>query len=68
MIKIAQHIEGLVGKTPLVDLSAFGSDTTYIFAKYEATNPGGSVKDRVAQSMVDAAEKDDSLVAGGHYH
>ncbi|SEB58962.1 cysteine synthase A [Atopobium minutum] len=65
MIKIAQHIEGLVGKTPLVDLSAFGSDTTYIFAKYEATNPGGSVKDRVAQSMVDAAEKDDSLVAGG---
>ncbi|WP_414429705.1 cysteine synthase A [Atopobium sp.] len=65
MMKIAQHVEALVGKTPLIDISEFGSGKARILAKYEATNPGGSVKDRVAKFMVDAAEKDGSLAAGG---
>lgn len=64
-MKIAQHVEALVGKTPLIDISGFGSGKARILAKYEATNPGGSVKDRVAKFMVDAAEKDGSLAAGG---
>lgn len=64
-MKIAQHVEALVGKTPLIDISEFGSGKARILAKYEATNPGGSVKDRVAKFMVDAAEKDGSLAAGG---
>lgn len=64
-MKIAQHVEALVGKTPLIDISGFGSGKARILAKYEATNPGGSVKDRVAKFMVDAAEKDGSLAADG---
>lgn len=64
-MKIAQHVEALVGKTPLIDISEFGSGKARILAKYEATNPGGSVKDRVAKSMIDAAENDGSLEAGG---
>ena len=49
-------VDTLIGKTPLVDLSVLGADGVRILGKYEATNPGGSVKDRVALAMVDAAE------------
>ena len=64
-MKYAQHIEGLIGGTPLVDLSALGTGSARIFGKYEATNPGGSVKDRIARAMLDAAERDGRLAPGG---
>lgn len=64
-MKVAQHLDGLIGQTPLVDVSALGSGKATILGKYEATNPGGSVKDRIARAMLDAAEKDGSLQAGG---
>lgn len=61
-----QHaVDTLIGKTPLIDLSALGADGVRILGKYEATNPGGSVKDRVALAMVDAAEEDGRLKPGG---
>ncbi|MFC2646665.1 MAG: cysteine synthase A [Coriobacteriaceae bacterium] len=65
MMKFAQQIEGLIGTTPLVDLSALADNKATIYGKYEATNPGGSIKDRIAQAMVDAAEADGSLKPGG---
>lgn len=64
-MKVAQHLDSLIGHTPLVDLSALGSGKATILGKYEATNPGGSVKDRIARAMLDAAEKDGSLKLGG---
>ena len=64
-MKYAQQIEGLIGNTPLVDLSALGTGSARIFGKYEATNPGGSVKDRIARAMLDAAERDGRLAPGG---
>lgn len=64
-MKVAQHLDGLIGQTPLVDVSALGSGKATILGKYEATNPGGSVKDRIARAMLDAAEKDGGLQAGG---
>lgn len=64
-MKVAQHLDSLIGHTPLVDLSALGSGKATILGKYEATNPGGSVKDRIARAMLDAAEKDGSLKPGG---
>ena len=64
-MKVANHIEALIGTTPLVDLTELGSGNARILGKYEATNPGGSVKDRIAKAMLDAAEKDGSLAPGG---
>lgn len=64
-MKVAQHLEALIGTTPLIDLSELGSGAARILGKYEATNPGGSVKDRIAKAMLDAAEKDGSLKPGG---
>lgn len=61
----AEKIDALIGSTPLVDLSALADGKATILGKYEATNPGGSVKDRVARAMLDAAEADGSLLPGG---
>lgn len=61
----ALSLDSLIGGTPLVDLSALAGASARVLGKYEATNPGGSVKDRIALSMIEAAEKDGSLKPGG---
>lgn len=61
----AYSLDTLIGGTPLIDLSGLGSGNARVLGKYEATNPGGSVKDRIALAMIEAAERDGSLVAGG---
>ena len=67
-IDAADSILDLVGHTPLVRLprvcEAEGIRCTLV-AKLETTNPGGSVKDRVAIAMIDAAERDGLLAPGG---
>lgn len=66
-MKIAKHITDLIGKTPLVELnkySAFRELQTPLVAKVEFFNPGGSVKDRIALAMVEAAEKEGKLTPG----
>lgn len=64
-MQYATKVEALIGKTPLVDLSALGTGSARILGKYEATNPGGSVKDRIARAMLDAAEAEGRLAEGG---
>lgn len=56
----------LIGNTPLVRINhlAAGNDGE-VWAKLEGNNPGGSVKDRIALSMVEAAEKEGKLRPGG---
>jgi [CysO sulfur-carrier protein]-thiocarboxylate-dependent cysteine synthase len=55
----------LIGHTPVIDVSALSPKANVtILAKLEGRNPAGSVKDRVAVSLVDAAERDGLLVAG----
>ena len=55
----------LVGDTPVVDVSALSPRANVsIFAKLEGRNPAGSVKDRVAVSLVNAAERDGLLIPG----
>ncbi|HWR48177.1 MAG TPA: pyridoxal-phosphate dependent enzyme, partial [Pseudonocardiaceae bacterium] len=62
----AEHIIDLVGNTPLVRLNAVARDVTpLVLAKVEYLNPGGSVKDRIALRMVDAAERSGALRPGG---
>jgi cysteine synthase B len=55
----------LIGQTPIVDVSALSpKPNVTILAKLEGRNPAGSVKDRVAVSLVDAAERDGRLIPG----
>ena len=58
----------LIGGTPLVRLSRFEKAAgveTFLFGKAECMNPGGSVKDRVALSLIEDAEKKGLLAPGG---
>ena len=55
-------ITELIGNTPLAELTGFSPvEGVKIFGKLESCNPGGSIKDRVALSMVEAAEKSGEL-------
>jgi [CysO sulfur-carrier protein]-thiocarboxylate-dependent cysteine synthase len=55
----------MVGNTPLVEISAFSPNPAVrIWAKLEGQNPTGSVKDRIAKFMVEAAEADGRLKPG----
>jgi cysteine synthase A len=57
-VKIAKDITELIGNTPLVRLRALSERSgATIVGKLESFNPGGSVKDRIGLSMVDAAEQ-----------
>ena len=62
----ANHISELVGRTPLVRLGpmAEGLGAT-LLVKVEYLNPGGSVKDRIATRILDAAEREGRLLPGG---
>src|SRR3954467_9132657 len=63
---IKDSILDTVGETPLVRLSRIAAGVRpQIVAKLESFNPGGSIKDRVAMRMVEAAERDGRLRAGG---
>ncbi len=66
-MNIYKSIEELVGKTPLLELSALEKEYNIkakIFAKLEAFNPAGSAKDRIALSMINDAEKKGLLKEG----
>lgn len=59
-------ITALIGRTPLVELRRYGQGVPgRLVAKLESANPGGSVKDRIALAMVEAAERDGRLPEGG---
>ena len=64
--EIKDSILDTVGETPLVRLSRIGHGCApQVVAKVEYFNPGGSIKDRVAMRMVEAAERDGRLRPGG---
>jgi len=55
----------LVGNTPLVRLNRIDTGRCELYVKLESQNPGGSIKDRIAQTMIEAAERDGHLRPGG---
>ena len=62
---VARSILDLVGNTPLVELTDLSpKPAVRILAKLEGQNPTGSVKDRIALAMVNAAEADGTLSPG----
>jgi cystathionine beta-synthase len=62
---VAQNLLDLVGNTPIVEVTNFDTGPCRLFVKLENQNPGGSIKDRMAVSMVEAAERSGVLKAGG---
>jgi len=68
MGSIPINIDELVGKTPVVEMTALlgegAAADARLFAKLEAFNPGGSVKDRIGVSMINAAERDGLIEPG----
>lgn len=66
-MKYYNHIIETIGNTPLVKINRIlGEDfPALVLAKVETTNPGNSVKDRIALKMIDDAEKDGRLKPGG---
>jgi len=65
-MKLHKNILSLIGNTPLVKINHLSSSNdAEIWAKLESNNPGGSVKDRIALSMIEAAESDGRLKPGG---
>jgi cysteine synthase A len=66
-MNIASSVESLIGSTPLIELARIQKRCglkARILAKAEFLNPGGSIKDRVALSMIDTAEKEGKLSKG----
>jgi len=62
---IYSSVADLIGDTPLLDISELSPNPqVQIFAKLEGQNPAGSVKDRIALAMIDAAEADGTLAPG----
>ncbi|WP_299261767.1 pyridoxal-phosphate dependent enzyme [uncultured Aquimarina sp.] len=65
-MKYANNILETIGDTPMVKMNALVKDVNaLVLAKYETFNPGNSVKDRMALKMVEDAEADGRLKAGG---
>lgn len=61
-----ENMHKLIGNTPLVELVNMGvSPNVHIYAKLEMYNPSGSVKDRIGEYMITAAEKEGRLKKGG---
>ena len=61
---IYEKLTELIGHTPLLELKGFAGQQARLIVKLESFNPGGSVKDRVALSMIEDAEKRGLLKPG----
>jgi cystathionine beta-synthase len=61
---IHESVLGAIGNTPIIRLSRLHPPGNLV-AKLESTNPGGSIKERIAVAMIDAAERDGRLRPGG---
>ena len=55
----------MIGRTPMLELHGFDTGPCRLFVKLESANPGGSIKDRIALTMIEAAERDGRLKPGG---
>ncbi len=60
-----ESVLDLIGNTPMVRLRSFDVGLCELYVKLENQNPGGSIKDRIGKSMIDAAERDGLIRPGG---
>ncbi len=59
------NVLDMIGNTPMIEVTKFDTGTCRLFLKLENQNPGGSIKDRIGLSMIEAAENDGSIKPGG---
>lgn len=65
-MKFYNHVSELIGNTPLIRLNSVTDEiAATVLAKVEYFNPGGSIKDRIAEKLIDAAEQAGFLKPGG---
>jgi len=57
---------GLIGNTPLLEVTRLDTGICQLFLKLESQNPGGSIKDRIGLSIIEAAERDGHLKPRRH--
>ena len=62
---VYHSVTELIGQTPVLQLHKLDTGPCSLFLKLENQNPGGSIKDRVALSMIDEAQKQGLLLPGG---
>ena len=55
----------MIGNTPMIEVTRLDSGPCRLFLKLESQNPGGSIKDRIGKSMIEAAVRDGVLAPGG---
>lgn len=60
-----RNVLEMIGATPMVEVTHLDTGPCRLFLKLENQNPGGSIKDRIGLSMIEAAERDGSLKPGG---
>lgn len=65
MQTIFNNTLAMIGNTPLFEITKLDTGKCQLFVKLENQNPGGSIKDRIALSMIEAAEKSGKLKPGG---
>ncbi|MCE1781862.1 pyridoxal-phosphate dependent enzyme, partial [Enterobacter hormaechei] len=61
----SRSVLDMIGNTPLLELTHLNTGPCQLFIKLENQNPGGSIKDRVALSMIEQAEEQGLLQSGG---
>ena len=64
-MKPADSVLSLIGNTPMLELTRIDAGQCRLFVKLENQNPGGSIKDRIGLSIIEAAERDGRLRDGG---
>src|SRR5471030_2659667 len=64
-MSLPDSVLDLIGHTPMMELKHLDSGSCRLFLKLENQNPGGSIKDRVALSMIEQAEQQGVLSPGG---
>jgi cystathionine beta-synthase len=62
---IVNSVLELIGNTPILKLSKFDTGVCDLFIKLESENPGGSIKDRIAVTMIEAAAEEGKILPGG---
>jgi cysteine synthase A len=64
MSRVTSNIADHVGRTPMVRMDRIAPEGVELYGKLESLNPGGSVKDRIGVSMIEAAERDGLIEPG----
>ena len=64
-MSIHASVIDMIGNTPMLELRNFDTGPCRLLLKLESQNPGGSIKDRIGLSMIEAAERDGHIQPGG---